>query len=152
MGLDMYLTKQIYIGAQYEHREVKGIVDIAVNDKPLLINLNRISCIIESVAYWRKANAIHKWFVDYCQDGVDECQETEVSSTKLEELLSLAKQVKANPALAEELLPPQSGFFFGSTDYDTWYFDDIEKTIDQLEKILAEPDGKTSWYTYQASW
>ena len=26
------------------------------------------------VAYWRKANAIHSWFVENCQDGVDECQ------------------------------------------------------------------------------
>ena len=25
------------------------------------------------IASWRKANAIHKWFVDNVQDGVDDC-------------------------------------------------------------------------------
>ena len=150
MGLDMYLSKKIYVGANYEHRNVEGTVDITINGDSLPVNFDRISFIEESVAYWRKANAIHTWFVDNCQDGIDECQETEVSSEKLKELLGLAKEVKANPELARELLPTQSGFFFGSTDYDDWYFNDIDLTIDQLEKVLAEPD--TSYYVYQSSW
>ena len=45
------------------------------------------------VGFWRKANHIHNWFVVNCQDGVDECQETEISKENLEELLSICKKV-----------------------------------------------------------
>jgi len=152
MGLDMYLTKKVYIGAKWEDRKVKGTVDITINGEPQYIDFNRITYIEEDVAYWRKANAIHKWFVDKCQGGIDECQETKIDYEKLMELLSLAKQVKADPRLAEELLPSQSGFFFGSTNYDSWYFEDIDTTAEQLEKILAEPNANKSQYIYRASW
>ena len=62
MGLDMYLNKRTYIGAEYEHRKVKGKIEITEGeeDKPINIQFNRVSEIIERVAYWRKANQIHK--------------------------------------------------------------------------------------------
>ena len=41
---------------------------------------------IQEVGYWRKANAIHGWFIRECADGVDECQEIPVSTIKLLEL------------------------------------------------------------------
>jgi hypothetical protein len=40
--------------------------------------------------------------------------------------------------LAEDLLPTQSGFFFGSTEYDEWYIRDIQSTIDIIETLLSE--------------
>ena len=78
--------------------------------------------IVEEVAYWRKANAIHKWFVDNVQSGKDDCDSYEVSREQLVKLLGDCEQVKAHNELAEELLPTQSGFFFGSIEYDKWYF------------------------------
>ena len=41
------------------------------------------------VAYWRKANAIHRWFVNNVQDGIDECQETIVTRNQLFTLLQI---------------------------------------------------------------
>jgi hypothetical protein len=154
MGLDMYLYKEIFVGAQYEHRNVKGTISITTGDKdiPVPVNFERVSEIRERVAYWRKANAIHKWFVDNCQDGVDECQESPLTYEELNTLLELCKRIKANNSLAGELLPTQSGFFFGSTDYDNWYFEDINSTIEQLELVLKEPDAKMSDYIYRSSW
>jgi hypothetical protein len=103
------------------------------------------------VAYWRKANAIHQWFVDNCQDGSDDCRPAYVSREKLAELLDLAKQVKADPSLADELLPTTSGFFFGSTEYDEYYMQDIDTTINQLEQVLASTAA--DWhFQYQSSW
>jgi hypothetical protein len=153
MGLDMYLYKE-FVGAQYEHRNVKGTISITTGDKdtPVPVNFERVSEIRERVAYWRKANAIHKWFVDNCQDGVDECQESPLTYEELNTLLELCKRIKANNSLAGELLPTQSGFFFGSTDYDNWYFEDINSTIEQLELVLKEPDAKMSDYIYRSSW
>lgn len=51
----------------------------------------------------------------------------------------------------EDILPTQSGCFFGSTDYDEGYWEDLELTISQLEKILAF-EGDQAEYYYHASW
>jgi hypothetical protein len=147
----MYLTKKTFVGAEYEHRNVKGTVEITVDGEPLPITFNRISEITENVVYWRKANAIHKWFVDNCQDGIDECQDTYVEKESLDELLDLCKQVKKDNKLAPTLLPATSGFFFGGTDYDEWYFDAINHTIKAISALLAEDISQASIY-YHSSW
>ena len=101
-------------------------------------------------AYWRKANQIHKWFVDNVQRGVDDCGDYYVSHEKLQPLLDLV-----NRALAERnptLLSPQGGFFFGSTDIDEWYWQDLKNTKTKLERIFALPEmSKLSFY-YTSSW
>lgn len=156
MGLDMYLTKKTYV-KYWEHKGDDNFdITVSKGGKNVdYIKPRRISEITEEVGYWRKANAIHKWFVDNCQGGVDECQETYVELGKLKELLLICTEVKNNPSKAKSLLPPTSGFFFGSTDTDEYYFDDIEYTINILESILNEEEennnGITSYY-YQSSW
>jgi len=54
----------------------------------------------------------------------------------------------------EELLPTTSGFFFGGTEYDEFYMNDINETIEILEKVLNEdsPEGVSQWYEYRSSW
>ena len=152
MGLDMYLNKHVYVGANYEHRNVEGTVNITVAGKPLSINFDKITYIIEEGVYWRKANAIHQWFVDNCQGGLDECQTAYVSREKLEELLSVCKSIKKNHVLAGELLPTQSGFFFGGTEYDEWYFESIDYTIRELTALLADENIDHCEFYYQSSW
>jgi hypothetical protein len=68
----------------------------------------------------------------------------------LKELLTVCKQVEADHSLAESLLPAASGFFFGGTDYDEWYYNDIQNTIKILEEALAE-DSSSDFY-YSSSW
>ncbi len=145
MGLDMYLIKKTYIGAHFKHRNVSGKVELYENGKPIEIDVSKIDQITEQVGYWRKANAIHKWFVDKTQDGQDDCKESDVSFDQLMELLlTCSKVLKSKDAT---LLPPQEGFFFGSTKADEYYFEQIKHTIEMLEKI--DPSGD---YYYQASW
>lgn len=148
MGLDMYLTKQVYVGANYEHRKVTGRITLKTHDKPIKVKLKRVSYIVEEVMYWRKANAIHQWFVDHVQDGNDDCGTYYVSAEKLQSLIDTCKQVLKNPELAETLLPTQSGFFFGSTNYDEWYFDDLKATVKELDGKLDE----SADYEYHSSW
>lgn len=188
MGLDMYLIRKKYVGAKYEHRKVEGEVNINVNGKQLPIDFNKISNIEEEVGYWRKANQIHNWFVNKCQDGVDDCKEYYVTFERLKELLRLCKEVKNKAILKnatiengkkledgkwvpilekgkiienaeeiEELLPTQEGFFFGGTNYDEYYIQDIENTIQILEQIINEEEtlnksGIYCDYYYQSSW
>ena len=151
MGLDMYLTKNTYIGANYEHNKVSGTIQIEKDGKEIPIQFNRVSTIIEEVGYWRKANHIHNWFVEKCQDGVDECQTTYIDIEQLTDLLQVCKIVINNKDLASELLPTSSGFFFGGTEYDEYYFNDIQYTIELIESLFKEDNTDSSFY-YSSSW
>jgi len=153
MGLDMYLSKRTYIGAEYEHRNVKGMLTITAgkDNKIIPIQFNRISYIEESVGYWRKANHIHAWFVENVQNGVDDCRDYEVSISDLETLLEFCKEVLTHKDKAADILPTQAGFFFGGTDYDEYYFHQCEETVKMLESILKE-DNSQAHFTYNSSW
>ena len=59
-------------------------------------------------------------------------------------------KVIENPEICEELLPSQSGFFFGNTDYNEWYIYAIERTIEILEQALKLPENYTIYY--HSSW
>lgn len=152
MGLDSYLYKKSYVrsGDLYKPEsrmevEVKTCGKVDERFKP-----ERIKYVVEEVAYWRKANQIHNWFVQNVQGGVDNCQSSYVSRDNLEELLDLCKQVDSDNELADSLLPSTSGFFFGGTEYDEWYFKDISNTITFLEECLS--DELADEFEYSASW
>lgn len=141
--------------------------------------------ISDEVAYWRKANAIHQWFVDNVQDGIDDCDyHHEVTEWKLRQLLETCKRVLreavtvdgqvqngttyypggrvehhyepgrvvTNPAICNELLPTSRGCFFGTYEYDEWYLQDLESTVEQIERVLAETDFETEMVYYISSW
>jgi len=129
----------------------------------------------QEIAYWRKANAIHSWFITNCADGKDECQTILVSEEKLKELLKILIEIdnsrkteeeeaveKSNfgdapfgdapLSTAERLLPTSSGFFFGETEYDDFYFDEVHNTIEIITNVLKETDFKNEKIEYEASW
>lgn len=90
-----------------------------------------------TVFYWRKAYAIHKWFIDHCAYvGEDNCKPMVVGVPNLRELHETCEKVLEDHSEAPELLPSQDGFFFGSTEYDEWYFKTVEHTRDSIGKIL----------------
>jgi hypothetical protein len=61
------------------------------------------------------------------------------------------KQVLENKKLAKELLPTAEGFFFGGTEYDDWYFETLQDTVDMIEPLLT--DEYADWdFHYQSSW
>jgi hypothetical protein len=157
MGLDMYLTKETYIGNN--HRNSDNMVKIEIvfpkEDASLFhlkqnkIRQEKITSIVEEVACWRKANYIHAWFVRNVQEGEDDCRKYHVSNDDLSNLVSLCKQVLENPALASELLPTQPGFFFGSTNYDEYYVRAIRDTVEMLEPYINDDTG---YFYYESSW
>jgi len=151
MGLDMYLSRRTYV-QNWDHHGPENQHQITVMKGGKIredIKPERISYIIEEVAYWRKANAIHRWFVENCQNGVDECQESYVTHEQLSELVSICKEILKNPKSAPEELPTQAGFFFGTTEYGEPYLDDLRETVRQLEPCLNDDRGE---YYYRSSW
>lgn len=151
MGLDQYLYAKQYTSEGYARPDMFASLKEAVgSDIKFLVKESPSISVEMKVGQWRKSNQIHQYFVDNCQDGEDDCRESYVDRSKLEELLDLCKKVLADHSLAEELLPAQSGFFFGSTDYNEWYFSDLEDTVSILENCLLM--GDTWSFYYQSSW
>ena len=159
MGLDMYLSARKYISG-VEYSDDYKTRTMPVNFKNLLefVGLDESDVrddlpsgrIEVTVAYWRKVNSIHQWFVDNCADGEDDCRPMFVSREKLLELKDLVHQARAEKD--PELIPPTGGFFFGSTDVDDYYWSDLEATQRTLEKILENPKFMDWEFEYQASW
>ena len=85
MGLDMYLNKKTYVGNEYRKPDQMVLVTMPTNEKDATFKIHepikteRVSEITERVGYWRKANHIHKWFVDNVQGGNDDCGDYLVS-------------------------------------------------------------------------
>jgi hypothetical protein len=105
--------------------------------------------------YWRKANQIHQFFVTHAQDDVDECQETEIDPKLLYQLRDTCAAVLASPDQARVLLPCASGFFFGNTEYDEWYLDQVEQTHQWLNVFLLKETFEMlkGWeFYYRSSW
>jgi hypothetical protein len=151
MGLDMYLEKRTDV-RQWNFQKEEDQFEVVVKKGGVTypkINPKNVTTIVEEAGYWRKANAIHRWFVENVQDGVDNCGEYFVPLSSLEELLELCEKVKLNSEQADELLPTSSGFFFGGDEYDEWYFDKIEYTIEVLKEALSDKDSS---YYYSSSW
>lgn len=144
MGLDMYLYGNKYIW--YNDNESRNKI---IERFPEFEGLEPKE-ISFRLGYWRKANHIHAWIIKNCADGEDECQRIDLEPNKLKELLEVCKQVLEDHFKAEELLPTTTGFFFGGTDYNEYYFDDIKTTIKIIEKALKYKDSLD--FHYQASW
>lgn len=182
MGLDMYLSRRLYV-KRWEHIKDNFSITVKKGGKKYPdVNPERISHIIEEVMYWRKANAIHKWFVDNVQGEEDNCAKYYVTQEQLIELRDLCKQVLdtatmgpgkvhagtsikdgeviqhymdstvvVNADKIHELLPTQSGCFFGSTDYDQWYIDSIAETYTRLCELNLDKPSEWDYY-YRSSW
>ena len=169
MGLDMYLEirKSEYRskyskdkGSRLKLEYPKDITEFI----PDLTDLRISRQTNYEVGYWRKANQIHNWFMQNCAERdeydnpIDDCRPVEITVDKLEALLDTCKKVLADHSLAGSLLPTTDGFFFGSTEYDDYYFGEIEQTIEIIEPVLKFAKHKLeikdyAWEVYyQASW
>lgn len=137
--------------------------------------------------YWRKANAIHNFFVENVQDGNDDCGTYDVPKSVIEDLAercdlvlqlldrcpkreedatikifnchdnTVTEQIETRTFYdvgdeIHDLLPTVSGFFFGNTEYDEWYRNEIIETKTICDKLLIEMDWNNEELTYASSW
>lgn len=134
-----------------------------------------------SVAYWRKCNQIHAWFEREVADGeIENCQHYSVEREQLIQLRDECQAIidtvvwgepihheggPFNPDgydepvvlsldtdLAEDTLPTQSGFFYGSTEYDGWYVRDLQDTVAQLQAVLDDPGLIDAEFDFHSWW
>lgn len=199
MGLDMSLYREVQMKGKMEITDKK--LDEVLGGEKMRPSVKHEVC------YWRKFNALHKYFSDHFNDGDnDNCVNMYMGIEDIEELLSLVKKIRKRirlgdgfvssysssenkdklkghkvgdevydevskiQKLGDEIksvvitqefgdnfyldfrvdgkvilnpevcgaLPTEEGFFFGDTDYNEYYVADLDSTIKQLEKVVAE--------------
>jgi hypothetical protein len=152
MGLDMYFKAKTYI-SNYDFTPVEkptnALVKIAIGLSHYDDEKSSVEVSV-NLGYWRKANQIHKWFVDNVQGGKDDCREAYVERMYMEKLRDQCKQALDNRDIS--FFPPQSGFFFGSTDIDEYYWSNIEYTKELMDKLLSDEKLKSFSFCYESSW
>ena len=150
MGLDMYLTAERFLWSAEKpiSDQVANLLGLQLDGERM-----RIQSVTAEAMYWRKANAIHRWFVENVQGDEDNCERHYVDRDQLLKLRNLCAKLceQKIEALAEDSLPTEDGFFFGSTEYDEWYWNDVENTVKGIDKALETFDEGWSFY-YQSSW
>ena len=145
----MYLTARRYV-SEYSDKELSTELNELTKDIRKGYNVQGFT--VEAM-YWRKANAIHNWFVKTVQFGIDDCKKYEVDTDQLKELLNIVTAVLDKTAEPEDVLPSTAGFFFGDSEYNERYFENLEYTKEELTKLLENfgEDGRWS-FDYQSSW
>lgn len=159
MGLDMYIFK-----VNKTAHSIKELGDLDRNPKPgdaaiaAFEPLNQPYAdsapdhytIFQEVAYWRKFNALHQWFVTNVQLGVDNCSLYELDQDVLRSCLDVLEETfyKKNPVI----LPPTQGFFFGSSEVDDYYWNKVEESIQTISHLIDNTDWATERLFYQSSW
>ena len=116
MGLDMYLTGKVHLWRNWED-ESKNVK----RDGFLVTGLEL------ELGYWRKHPDLHGFIVQTFAGGKDECQEINLSSEQLIEIIEAVKNKK---------LPKTSGFFFGASDGS-----EDEETIQTLQAAIQWLEG-----------
>lgn len=102
--------------------------------------------------YFRKYNWLYGWVRRKLElPELENCKHYKLTRSIIEDLIEDITKVLSDHSLAEKLLPTESGFFFGNTEYDDWYFDDLRDAKTQLTQLLVKmSDGDTadfwSWY------
>lgn len=114
------------------------------------------------IGYWRKFNALHG-YIAAMADNYDSCSEIELSLADLIELRNTcleiqekieqaqtSSNIEEQNAIRKEIaviMPPVTGFFFGSTAIDDDYKLNIDKSILIFDKaIKLTKQGEQIYY------
>lgn len=161
MGLDMYLYAKKYEG-NWSFEKAQNANHLAILELYPDVKISENAPAIEvsiTVGYWRKANAIHNWFVQNVQKGEDDCGNYYVSRENLVALRNECAKVLENQKVLtnssdSDILPPVAGFFFGNDERDEWYFDSVKYTVGLIDGLLKSiPEDDITWgFEYHSSW
>lgn len=95
----------------------------------------------KELAYFRKVNFLIPFFEGFFNTEIENLEDLELTKESVEELRDRCEQVLEDHTKAKELLPTQKGFFFGSTDYDSYYYQDILDVLENCNALLPEFDN-----------
>ncbi len=171
MGLDMYLYKKTYVGSRWcvVSPLIRGVrserIAYVIEEVGYWRKANQIhGWFVRNVQdgnddcgeYSVDLAQLHQ-LLSLCETVLDSLrmQNGEVSigficgpNEPFHEVFKDGKVV-SDTVMAKRLLPTSSGPFFGSTNYDEYYRQDIEHTIEILREAVKDDYGN---YYYHSSW
>ena len=163
MGLDQYFYEKRYLRmkstktAEEDDRpsvRVEEYTDIAGKKHDAEI-VKGVSSIIREAGYFRKANEIQAFIESkYAEDfgGDINCKDVYLTKDVIMELYDICKELlaikgkKKFEKAAAEKLPTRSGFFFGSTEYDEYYREDLKRYVEMVDKMELDNDYVDYYY------
>lgn len=127
------------------------------SDVNKMTNVNEVNSTGASAefAYWRKFNALHGYFVRYY--NVENCEELiltkEMVADLKERVINITSSEFSEDAerIAEKNLPIMVGPFFGSYDYDDFYYRNIYQLRDILTSLEVLIESNDLRFAYIAS-
>jgi hypothetical protein len=123
-----YYNKDGEIRGFSAYVEGEGFIPKKIEDKTISYTKE-----VYEVAYWRKANEIHKWFVDNVQNGVDDCNNYKVTLEDLYNLNEVISKILTKVRLKNGIVINGYSFkknIFGKT---------VEVPIKEKGKVIANP-------------
>ena len=150
MGLDMYLEAKRHVAPCDPRTEpTRRAIGTAIGYMPPKekpgqdASLLEVSGVTVRVGYWRKFDALHRWFVNNAQEGHDDCRPAFVSVDTLMDLEEKLEQVGDDPASASE--------HFTTDEDEALDEDDVDYTLKVLHHAKRLQEQGWDIY-YRASW
>ena len=101
--------------------------------------------------YYRKVNFLVQFVQSKMDHQMEDCEHVPLTIEQLTDLQDKCKKVLDDHSKANDLLPTCSGFFFGGTNYDEYYFQEVQQVYDDVSELLGEmKEGETA--TFWAWW
>jgi len=108
---------------------------------------------MEDAGYFRKHNHLVAYF-----KYEENCSDKELAKCEVKDCITACKQVLKHwgkddfESVAEELMPTESGFFFGSTEYDEYYKEKLEEDIKVFTNVLKNTDWDNDIVYFHCWW
>lgn len=131
-----------YVRYEFERRQLK---ECEVKKVEYWVNEILASFVNGEDMYYRKVNFLYAYFADRLDD--EQCIVTLEDCKKIIKYAETILETR-DTDLAEKLLPTQSGFFFGSTEYDDYYFDDVKDVLEQFSEYIDDWTDDTIGWVY----
>jgi hypothetical protein len=131
-----------YVRYEFDRRQLK---ECAIERVEYCVNEILDSFVSGEDMYYRKVNFLYAYFADrlegeQCIVTLDDCKKI----IKYAETILETKDID----IAKKLLPTQSGFFFGSTEYDDYYFEDVRDVLEQFSEYIDDWTDDTIGWVY----
>lgn len=120
------------LGVEYDYKDGKYIytpvpVSVFENERDKILKYHYAPY----VGYFRKVNFFYHYFAEKLIG-----ETAWIEREDLVDIIDRCENVLKDHTLGPTLLPTQSGFFFGSTEYDDWYYDEVKDCLKQMKGLL----------------
>ena len=101
MGLDIYLSKKIFIGAMFISRGITGSVSLFSRGKKIPVKLERLAYVIEDIYHGRKTHWLHHWLDIELPECLGNAEDQEISKGLMDRLHDACVDVLAHRNMAD---------------------------------------------------